>query len=189
MEGIASASKQAVKYGIIGLIGGFAAFVFFYAIRLIVSGRVTSGREVNTQYQLKKLAVLPGKYHGFYAVVDRIDAGYRSGVDMEKALGIARENIQSNMEKGEMPCKIALVGDIPEEEMIAIGEKLNDENTIICVPLTSLNQCADSISKLNECEKAVILIKTLYSNYRLLDDIIETLRVHDKQIIGSIVLS
>ena len=185
-----------VKNAIIGFILGGILSTIIYVIWLIASNRVLSGRDMNEQYKLNKIAMIPiaGNKQKTRINSNRylLDGLYYSNSDAEVAWHIADENIINMCNNNS---KIALVSDLGDD-LLNNAKKLLDNamesskknKTIDYRVIPDLNTNPESLSILEECDAVVLLAKVMDSNHNRINDLLETVRTYKKEIIGSIVL-
>ena len=181
--------KPGIKYGIVGFAGGLILFVLIYALRLILSDLVLTGREVNRQYNLKKLAVVPAKEtRGADALVEKIDGNYMSSHERNVSIRIAAENIRKAAGESGDFCKVALIGEPAKDILEDLLSALGTESGIELVTLSGLNRDPEALKKLDQCDGVVLVIRSMKTKYTDISDAIGTIEAYKKQILGSIVI-
>ena len=185
--------KACVIYGAAGFIAGLVLFAIFCAIGLILSGKVLSGRELNRQYGLNKLAAVPAapKKNPLDKAAGAIDSRYYSSAVSEVSWRIADENIRK---AADGRTRIALVSDLNAGTVEQVRKSLEKaaadakRSGITYLPLASLNDDPAALSALDSCDAVVLVAKTMTSRYTSLADLFGTVAAYGKELLGSIVV-
>ena len=186
--------KQCILYAAAGFIAGLILFAILCAIWLVLTGKVLSGRELNRQYGLKKLAAVPGNAGGkklFDKAAAAIDSSYYSNSDSKVSWRIADENIRKAI-GGQG--RIALVTDLNAGLVDQVRKSLENaaaeagRTGITYTALAALNDDPAALKTLDGCDAAVLVARTMTSKYSSLGDLFGTVHAYGKEMIGSVVV-
>ncbi|MEE8885779.1 MAG: hypothetical protein SOI56_04300 [Eubacteriales bacterium] len=183
-------AKKSVGAALAGFAAGIVIWILVGICWLLISGKVFSASELNRQYGLTKVAVIPSldprKRKGLDRFFWRDSEHYYSNTDRDVCFQVADENLSELTEKG---MKIALVGDVDQPEMDEIAGKLAEtgegrEITAAGDVLTS----PEALKALKEADGILIAARTGRSHYRMVDRILETVGAYKKDVIGSVII-
>ncbi len=190
--GMKDVAKAFVKYAIAGFVGATFGLAFLYAVILLLMGTVLSGRELNTQYSLCRIACIPSKRRtkakGLDKLIASIDGGYYSNDSIPESYMVANTAVTKMAAAGS---RIALISDLPEEYLGQVAErlqKLNGRRRIEYVAISCEEETAENINAFSACDAAVLVAARKKSTYRKTEDILEMARRYEKAVIGSIVI-
>lgn len=182
--------KTLLKYGLIGLIGGMALAVIFYAIKFVLNNKIFSEDDVKTIYDLKILSVFPMnlsriKLSKFDSVACRqIDSAYGIGKDV--AIEKAMMNISGYA--GDKK-SILLIGSDLKQNLDELQVKLQALNKDIKFSVSNnINADSNELAKLKDTDGVIVVAER---NQTRIDDLtksVETIYNWNKEIVGSIVL-
>ncbi len=183
--------KHVIKYGILGFAGGAVIYFILAILAAAVSGKVLAGKDLIEQYGLKKLAVMPSpdpaQLRGFSKRVAGWGSEYFSGENEEQCLKIAAANIRHSVQNIN---KIALVGDLPEEEMDKMSEKLSNliDGSTSILTAANINEDPDAIDRLSASDSVILVSRVNESRFSRIDGILRTVSDCGKSVLGGIVL-
>lgn len=186
--------REAGRYAAAGFIGGALLFILLYAIYIAAKGRVLSAKEFNARYGISPIAVIPQKdpatLHGFDLRKIKRHADDYSSLSFDTCYKIAAQNLQElSGGKG----TVALFGDIPGQLLQSVCDRLNravkeeQGNAIRVEVLSDLNRNPDALHTLSGCDAAVIVGRINGSEYGNTDQLVRTVSVYKKEIVGSII--
>ena len=192
-----SALKSAVKRGALGLCAGLFGSMALIALYLIMAGIVLSGRELNRQYGLQRIACIPGKKFSSLKGPDKwvasIDAEYYNHPNKATCVQVANANIEAILGKRTSDAQIAMIGDLANEYM----EKAAAEFTktarasggrvrYFAIPCGS--QTPEGIEAIRSCDAAVLIARAGRSTYKGVGDVLDTAELLGREVIGSVVV-
>ena len=191
-----SVVRDGVKYAAAGFLGGLLLYLLVGMLLLVLMKRVLSGRELNQQYGLQKLAVLPGKGGKKRSGLDRLIASigdeYRSADTEEECFRIAAANINYLTSEN---AKVLIAGDLSEgemkhvlDELISCSKETEGSRSIRFIGNGGRLDDPKSLHLLSEADAVVLVAGCRSSRYASLDEIIRTADTYGKEIAGSIVL-
>ena len=183
----------AVKQGAAGLIAGTLGCAVLIALYLIMTGKVLSGRELNRHYGLQKIACVPGKKYGTQKGLDKlaasVDSGYYNHPKRNVCIQVADAGLRAMLRPD---AQIALVSDLPEEYVAKLAAEMNKAGRMgaglryFAVPCD--NQTPESVEALDNCDAAVLVAKAEVSTYKGTGDVLDTVSLLGREVVGSIVL-
>ena len=194
-----SVIKDSVKYAAVGFVGGLLLYLLIGMLLLVLMKRVLSAKELNQQYSLQKLAVLPGKGKengkqrgGLDRLIASIGDEYKSADTEEECFRIAAANINYLTSEN---AKIMIAGDLSEgqmkhvlDELKTCSESTEGERKIRFIGNGGRVDDPKSLHLLSEADAVVLVAGCRTSRYASLDEIIRTADTYGKKIVGSIVL-
>ncbi|MGN0362240.1 MAG: hypothetical protein ACI4ET_05300 [Bilifractor sp.] len=191
----ASVLKGSVKYAVVGFAGGIVLYLLLGMLILILMKKVLSGRELNQQYKLQKLSIMPSvcakKRRGLDKVIASARDADRSADQTEECYRIAAANIRYLAPEN---AKILLVGDLSSEQMQDVLTHLKsdfasekDGNAIHFLDNGNRLDDPKSLHLLNEADAVILIARRGVSRYSHIDEIIRTVDAYRKEILGSIV--
>lgn len=194
-----SVIKDSVKYAAVGFVGGLLLYLLIGMLLLVLMKRVLSAKELNQQYSLQKLAVLPGKGKengkqrgGLDRLIASIGDEYKSADTEEECFRIAAANINYLTSEN---AKIMIAGDLSEgqmkhvlDELKTCSESTEGERKIRFIGNGGRVDDPKSLHLLSEADAVVLVAGCRTSRYASLDEIIRTADTYGKEIVGSIVL-
>lgn len=189
--------KSGIKYGVVGFAGGIFLMILFYAVRILMKGKILTDDELNTAYGLRSIITLPAgaARKESRSPVDRLveklvsDAPDMS-VSAANDLLIAKvENLAYNSGIR----KIALVGSIGETRLESYTNRLNKCAEQAKSPLTftaspNLDKNADSVRSIRDADGCIVVEEVGETVYKDAAEIIELLFAADKPILGTVYL-
>lgn|GEM_PF-4109080 len=191
-----SALKGSVKYALIGFAAGIVLYLLLGMLIMVLMKKVLSGRELNQQYKLQKLSVMPAgegkKKRGLDKAIASARDAERSADQTEECYRIAAANI---CYLAPDDAKVLLVGDLSPDQMQNVYTHLKsdfasvEDKKAICL-LDNGNRLDDpkSLHLLNEADAVILVARKGISRYSSIDEIIRTVDAYGKEILGSIVL-
>lgn len=197
-----SVIRDGVKYAAAGFAGGILLYLLVGMLLLVLMKRVLSGRELNQQYSLQKLAVLPDgdakngkngkKKRGLDRLIASIGDEYRSADTEEECFRIAAANINYLTPEN---AKVMIAGDLSEgqmkhvlDELKSCSEATEGSRKICFIGNGGRIDDPKSLHLLSEADAVVLVAGCRTSRYASLDEIIRTADTYGKNIVGSIVL-
>ena len=165
------------------------AGAFGYIVNLLMSSKVLSGRDLNSQFGLRKLAALPPKgvesMSGFKKRLARYDIKYASNPDEDKCFEMAGENIRTLLGEDN---KVALVGDIASAEIDGVMERLNGLGANVAFKSVADLSDPTMLRELEDCKSAILVASPMESKYSSIEELLKTLTDSGKKVLGSIVI-
>ena len=191
-----SAVKSAVKRGAMGLIAGIGGALAIIALYLILAGTVLSGRELNRQYSLRRIACIPSRKYGSLKGLDKlvasIDASYYNHPNRATCIQVANANLEALVGKKMRDAQIAMVSDLPDEylekaaaEFTKAARATGSRISYYAVPCNT--QTPDGIEAIRNCDAAVLVAKAGRSTYKGVGDVLDTSETLGRDVAGSIV--
>lgn len=182
-----------VKQGAVGLGAGLLGCAVLIALYLILAGKVLSGRELNRHFGLSKIACVPGKKFGTQKGLDRlaasIDSGYYNHPKRSVCLQVADAGLRAMLRPD---AQIALVSDLPEEYVVKLAAEMNKTGKAGAGPryfaVPCDKQTPESVEALDNCDAAVLVARAEASTYKGTGDVLDTVSLLGREVIGSIVL-
>ena len=191
-----SAVKSAVKRGATGLIAGIGGALAIIALYLILAGTVRSGRELNRQYSLRRIACIPSRKYGSLKGLDKlvasIDASYYNHPNRATCIQVANANLEALVGKKMRDAQIAMVSDLPDEylekaaaEFTKAARATGSRISYYAVPCNT--QTPDGIEAIRNCDAAVLVAKAGRSTYKGVGDVLDTSETLGRDVAGSVV--
>ena len=182
-----------VKQGAAGLGAGILGSAVLIALYLIMAGKVLSGRELNRHYGLQKIACVPGKKYGTQKGLDKlaasVDSSYYNHPKRNVCLQVADAGLRAMLRPD---AQIALVSDLPEEYVSKFAAEMNKAGRAGAVPryfaVSCDQQTPESVEALDNCDAAVLVAKAEDSTYKGTGDVLDTVNLLGREVVGSIVL-
>ena len=187
------AAIATVKQGAIGFAAGLFGCIVLLALYFIATGKVLSGRELNRQYDLRKIACVPGRKYGSLKGPDKwaasMDAGYYNHPQRSVCLQVADANLSALVRPD---AQIAFVSDLPKDYVDKLTAEMNKsgnkESRIRYFSIPCLQQTAGSVEALRNCDACVLIAKAGQSTYKGTGDVLDTVNLLGREVVGSIVL-
>ena len=193
---------ECFKMAAVGFFAGLVVYAVFRGLGLILTGKVLSARELNNQFRINKLAAIPDgcAFKGLDAVINGIDGDYFSNRDPNVSYFIANENVRNTImcnsilkEKQAEKNKtiVALIGDLPEEDIQSVHKKLltsEPDKNVEFIVASALNTDPEMLKRLEESDAVILVAEPIRSKYRTIRDLLKTVTSYDKEILGSIVI-
>lgn len=186
--------KSAVKYALAGFGVGAVLMYILLALFLVIRHKVMSAEEMNGTFMLKNLATYPSvKKKG-------LDLKLRKGITVdadteEKAFRIAAVNLAAFLNGMEEVRNILLCGDLPEEDLLRIAEKLEEAlksehflKELKIIPVEGIYRDPDALEKLGKSDGVILAEKVEYSDYRKITRDVIVINNCGKKIFGSLTL-
>ena len=191
-----SAVEASVKRGLVGLAAGLFGSLALVALYLVLAGIVLSGRELNRQYSLQRIACIPGRKFGSLKGPDKwvasIDSSYYNHPNRTICIQVANANMQTILGPSAADAQIALVGDLPDEylekaaaEFTKAAKSGNSRIRYFAIPCGS--QTPEGIEAIRNCDAAVLIAKAGRSTYKGVGDVLDTAALLGRDVAGSIV--
>lgn len=186
-------AMAAAKQGCIGLAAGLIGAMVLIAFYMIAAGKVLSGRELNSHYGLRRIACVPGRKYGTLKGLDKlaasVDAGYYNHPKRSVCLQVADAGVRSLMRRS---AQIALVSDLPTEYVEKLAAEMNKagqgSGAVRYFAVPCAQQTPDSVEALDNCDAAVLVAKAEASTYKGTGDVLDTVSLLGREVLGSIVL-
>ncbi|MBQ3393374.1 MAG: hypothetical protein IJG52_08195 [Lachnospiraceae bacterium] len=181
--------KILAKFGIFGFILGIILFAGCYGAFLLLGGRVLSGKEFNTQFDLKRIAVFPvkTKKNPIDRLIAGIGSGYETSPDRKVCLNVAAETMRALVGgRG----TVAVISDLPQEMLSAFTTRLNavSRGSSVRFAPADIAHSPEGISALCSADAAVIVAQCGRSRYEEAGSLLETAEGAGTEILGSIVI-
>ena len=191
-----SAVKAAVKRGAIGLHAGIFGALALVALYLIMTGVVLSGRELNRQYSLRRIACIPGRKYGSLKGPDKwvasIDSAYYNHPNRATCVQVANANLETLLGAAGRDAQVAMVGDLSDEylekaaaEFTKTARAAGSRVRYYAVPLSS--QTPEGVEAIRRCDAAVLVAKAGRSTYKGVGDVLDTAELLGREVAGSVV--
>ena len=191
-----SAVKAAVKRGAIGLLAGIFGALALVALYLIMTGVVLSGRELNRQYSLRRIACIPGRKYGSLKGPDKwvasIDSAYYNHPNRATCVKVANANLETLLGAAGRDAQVAMVGDLSDEylekaaaEFTKTARAAGSRVRYYAVPLSS--QTPEGVEAIRRCDAAVLVAKAGRSTYKGVGDVLDTAELLGRDVAGSVV--
>ena len=191
-----SAVKAAVKRGAIGLLAGLFGALAIIVLYLIMAGTVLSGRELNRQYSLRRIACIPGRKHGSLKGPDKwvasIDASYYNHPNRATCIQVANANLEALIGNKLRDPQIAMVSDLADEylekaaaEFTKAARASGSRLRYYAVPCSV--QTPEGIDAIRSCDAAVLVAKAGRSTYKGVGDVMDTSETLGRDVAGSVV--
>ena len=191
-----SAVKAAVKRGAIGLLAGIFGALALVALYLIMTGVVLSGRELNRQYFLRRIACIPGRKYGSLKGPDKwvasIDSAYYNHPNRATCVQVANANLETLLGAAGRDAQVAMVGDLSDEylekaaaEFTKTARAAGSRVRYYAVPLSS--QTPEGVEAIRRCDAAVLVAKAGRSTYKGVGDVLDTAELLGRDVAGSVV--
>ena len=191
------ALKAAVKRGATGLAAGIAGAMILTMLYLILAGIVLSGRELNRQYSLRRIACIPGRKYGSLKGPDKwvasIDAEYYNHPNRATCVQVANANLESVLGTKIRETQVAMVGDLADEylektaaEFTKTAKATGSRLRYYAIPCDT--QTPEGIEAIRNCDAAVLVAKAGRSTYKGVGDVLDMAELLGKEVAGSIVL-
>lgn len=191
-----SAVKAAVKRGAIGLLAGIFGALALVALYLIMTGVVLSGRELNRQYSLRRIACIPGRKYGSLKGPDKwvasIDSAYYNHPNRVTCVQVANANLETLLGAAGRDAQVAMVGDLSDEylekaaaEFTKTARAAGSRVRYFAVPLSS--QTPEGVEAIRRCDAAVLVAKAGRSTYKGVGDVLDTAELLGRDVAGSVV--
>ena len=191
-----SAVKAAVKRGAIGLLAGIFGALALVALYLIMTGVVLSGRELNRQYSLRRIACIPGRKYGSLKGPDKwvasIDSAYYNHPNRATCVQVANANLETLLGAAGRDVQVAMVGDLSDEylekaaaEFTKTARAAGSRVRYYAVPLSS--QTPEGVEAIRRCDAAVLVAKAGRSTYKGVGDVLDTAELLGRDVAGSVV--
>ena len=191
-----SAVKAAVKRGAIGLLAGIFGALALVALYLIMTGVVLSGRELNRQYSLRRIACIPGRKYGSLKGPDKwvasIDSAYYNHPNRATCVQVANANLETLLGAAGRDAQVAMVGDLSDEylekaaaEFTKTARAAGSRVRYYAVPLSS--QTPEGVEAIRRCDAAVLVAKAGRSTYKGVGDVLDTAELLGRDVAGSVV--
>lgn len=195
-EGISRKSvlKEAVKYGVIGFIGGMFLIALVYMMQYIFGGKLMDCDELNDRYGILLLGDYHAPINAHPNAVDkclaRINGITEEKQNLENAYTLGTAHIIAQLGASET-AGILLVGNAKvkdfESASSALSERLRPAGIEVTVA-GNVNECASAIEKLKETEQVVLIEQCGVSRQQDIQKELLILRKLGKEIVGAIVL-
>ena len=191
------ALKAAVTRGATGLAAGIAGAMILTMLYLILAGIVLSGRELNRQYSLRRIACIPGRKYGSLKGPDKwvasIDAEYYNHPNRATCVQVANANLESILGTKIRETQVAMVGDLSDEylektaaEFTKTAKASGSRLRYYAIPCDT--QTPEGIEAIRNCDAAVLVAKAGRSTYKGVGDVLDMAELLGKDVAGSIVL-
>lgn len=186
VPGIKSYLKTGIKYGIVGFVLALIAVI----LKLIFSNSVLSADEMNDHYQLNKLVSVPQttlggrKLNGLSKKIIRLDPDSRKIVTPGEITNQLEEAINTKCTGRD---RIAVISDLSDKEVGAFIGQFGETNGKI-LALNHLAEKPEERAQLNQCDKAILLIRVEKSKYSRINEILKLAIAGNIDIIGTVTL-
>ena len=179
--------------GITGLLAGLIGGMILIALWLLVRGKVLSGRELNRQFGLYRIACVPARKYENLKGIDKlaasIDAGYYNSTKRGVCMQVADANMRGIMRGS---AQVALIGDLPAESMDKVAAELNkagkaNGSGMRYFAVSGAEQTPETVRILDSCDTAVLIARAGSSSYKGVADVLDMADLLDRKAAGSIV--
>ncbi len=173
--------KKGIQFAILGALLGVIAVL----LKLILSAKVLSAQELNESFETRNICVLGSNAAGLKKAILSIECENRSTLSDDARLELAASLISQLSENGS---RIAVVGDINEESIRNVTEKLNSHlNGTECIALPKAGESVEDSRKLAEADCVILTAGIEESKYSALKDLLVLSANYKKPVIGTIV--
>lgn len=190
--------KTSIKNTIFGLIIGFICCSLIVGIHYVVSDKVQDTTDLKKRYQLQIIGELPKrKKEKHFLSLERLIAKM-SGLtlkssdydEMIKVISISINAQQKDMDKDNtnMPFKLAFTGNLTDEELRAITDRLELDKNIQLINASNILMDSASIAKMKDVDYVILVEKQEQSTYSQIEREMESLHAWGKKIMGAIVI-
>lgn len=155
--------KRGILYGIVGAM----AYALLLAVYLIMKGKVLSSEEVGNYYQLAPLANLS------------------ANKDNSHIFELAQDDIKAKKPDTK---KIAIIGDVSEQELNTVKDGLKGKGDKEYVVLKNILDNTDDRTALKECDGAVLVNKIEKSTYKNINEMLKCAKDRNVELIGYITI-
>lgn len=183
-------AMQGIKYAVIGGIGGVFLVAFYFCMIYVLSGKLHTDDELKDRFNIKILGVfaLPvkkGVLCGIDHWLERLEG--KSVRPLEEDV-LDRIIINVKNYAGETK-KLLFTGTISENLLKELADKLAPQlpeiQLMVC---PDMNQNADTLRCLAECEAVILVEKREVSKCRLIQKEKESIDALDKPILGCVII-
>ena len=189
--------KHGIKYGVVGMGGGIFLMILFYAVRILLKGKILTDDELNVAYGLRNIMTFP-------AGVSRKES--RSAIDrlVENLVSDAPDMTSSaasdvliakveNLAAGSGISKVLLVGTVGGTRLESFAKNLNrraekEESPVTFEASSDLDKNADAVRRLRTADACIVVEEVGETAYRDAAEIIELLLASGKPILGTVYL-
>ena len=189
--------KNGIKYGIVGMAGGIFLMILFWAVRILLSGKILTDDEINVGYGIRNLMTFPSgtgrKKKGFF--LDRLVEKIVSDAP-EMSAGSAFDVLTARIEAltdSEEPSTVLLVSSLGENRLDYLVRTLNNHagnsgGNVNFEAASNLGTNASAIRALRKAGACVVVEKVGESAYRTAAEEVELLLASGKEILGTVYL-
>ena len=161
-----------------------------------MTGVVLSGRELNRQYSLRRIACIPGRKYGSLKGPDKwvasIDSAYYNHPNRATCVQVANANLETLLGAAGRDAQVAMVGDLSDEylekaaaEFTKTARAAGSRVRYYAVPLSS--QTPEGVEAIRRCDAAVLVAKAGRSTYKGVGDVLDTAELLGRDVAGSVV--
>lgn len=190
-----TAVMSAAKRGVTGLFAGFFGALVLVALYLVAAGVVLSGRELNRQYCLQKIACIPGRRSGSLKGLDKlvasIDASYYNHPEKATCIQVANASMESLLGEAAPAAQIALVGDLPDEylektaaEFTKAAKASGGRIRYYAIPCG--NETPEGVEAIRRCDAALLIAMAGRSTYKGVGDVLDMAALLGREVVGSV---
>ena len=191
--------KGALKYAVLGFIGGAVVQILLCMIWYTLRGVVLSASEMNRLYGLRKLAVIPDEKAGrllFDRLAARIDPDRKNAASADVRYRCAAEALLSDAGQSGALNSIVLAGDLAPDRLRACADHLSGAlaecagNRPVPSVLAAGEAAEDpaALKMMRDAGRVVIAAQIGRSSYRALSDILQAAEAAGADVAGSVVL-
>ena len=189
--------KNGIKYGIVGMAGGIFLMVLFWAVRILLSGKILTDDEINVGYGLRNLmtfsAGATGRRKRFPVdrLVDKIISGAPS-MPFVSACDVLIARVEALTDPGES-CNVILVSSLGGNRIDNLARTMSSRAREAGVNVTfeaskDLEKNASAIRALRNANACVVVERVGESVYRTSAEEVELLLASGKEILGTVYL-
>lgn len=182
--------KILVKFAVFGFVLGIILFAGIYVFILLVSGSVLSGKEFNAQYNLRRLAVFPGKTrkNPIDRAIAGMDSSYLTSRDRKECFSAAVANVRAQM--AVRGGTVAVISDLPAETVEGVAARLNAaaKGTGLYFAGADLGHSAEGVNTVSASDAVLVLAQCGRSRYGATTVLLDAVQGTGKKVLGSIVL-
>ena len=189
--------KNGIKYGIVGMAGGIFLMVLFWAVRILLSGKILTDDEINVGYGLRNLmtfsAGAAGRRKRFPVdrLVDKIVSG-APNMPFVSACDVLIARVEALTDPGES-CHVILVSSLGGNRIDNLARTLSSRAQEAGINVTfeaskDLEKNASAIRALRNANACVVVERVGESVYRTAAEEVELLLASGKEILGTVYL-
>jgi capsular polysaccharide biosynthesis protein len=179
------ALKSVLKYALIGLVAGFILALFWFFIKYIVSGRISSESDLESRFGLKVLGTIASsEKNGFWQRLSDKMLHIRRDKGLSDQCSFIGEYI-SGMKISDL--SLALVTSLSEDKSSAIIDSLNTGRDFKIHYCGNITDDSNAVKILNESQGALILLDMEKTTEARFEEMIRILSNCGKKIVGVII--
>lgn len=187
--------KHGIKYGVVGLVGGIFLMVLFYAVRILLGGRILTDDEINVTYNLRNLMTLPagsGSRERRSPIDRAVERLVSDAPDM--TVSVACDVLLARVENLALASgcsSLLLVGSVDEGLLGSFADTLNRrakeaESQVFFQASADLEKDAAAVRRLRDADACILVEEVGESAYREAAEEVELILASGKPILGTV---